>query len=56
MKWVINADEDKIIKFCCVQSRAAEPYLKACGLEEEDVLQRILFVEGLRTYSLGSTG
>ncbi|TKY69904.1 YuxK protein [Spatholobus suberectus] len=55
VKWVIRADKDRKIKFCCVQSDAAEPYLKACGLEREDVLRRILFVEGLNVYSQGST-
>ncbi|KAL0287839.1 UNVERIFIED_CONTAM: putative protein YuxK [Sesamum calycinum] len=28
VKWVIEADKDKKIKFCCLQSRAAEPYLR----------------------------
>ncbi|KAG5087645.1 hypothetical protein GLYMA_01G026900v4 [Glycine max] len=28
-----RADKDRKIKFCCVQSDAAEPYLRACGLE-----------------------
>ncbi|XLR23103.1 hypothetical protein HN51_069354 [Arachis hypogaea] len=55
VKWVIRADKDKKIKFCCVQSEAAEPYLRACGLEREDVLRRFLFVEGLNAYSQGST-
>ncbi|KAK4263301.1 hypothetical protein QN277_028735 [Acacia crassicarpa] len=55
VKWVINADRDKKIKFCCVQSKAAEPYLTACGLERKDVLRRLLFVEGLGSYSQGST-
>ncbi|KAL4373377.1 hypothetical protein AHAS_Ahas05G0075700 [Arachis hypogaea] len=56
VKWVIRADKDKKIKFCCVQSEAAEPYLRACGLEREDVLRRFLFVEYLNAYSQGSTG
>lgn len=55
-KWVIRADKDRKIKFCCVQSDAAEPYLRACGLEWEDVLLCILFIEGLNVYSQGSTG
>lgn len=52
---MINADKDKKIKFCCVQSKAAEPYLTACGLEKKDVFRRLLFVEGLGSYSQGST-
>ncbi|QCD90668.1 hypothetical protein DEO72_LG4g1625 [Vigna unguiculata] len=55
VKWVIRADKDKRIKFCCVQSDAAEPYLRACGLDREDVIWRMLFVEGLNEYSQGST-
>ncbi|XP_061370178.1 uncharacterized protein LOC133312912 [Gastrolobium bilobum] len=55
VKWVIRADKDRKIKFCCVQSEAAEPYLRACGLEREDVLRRFLFIEGLNVYSQGST-
>ncbi|CAL0331499.1 unnamed protein product [Lupinus luteus] len=55
VKWVIRADMDRKIKFCCVQSDTAEPYLKACGLEREDVLRRFLFIEGLNVYSQGST-
>ncbi|XP_019420492.1 PREDICTED: uncharacterized protein LOC109330683 [Lupinus angustifolius] len=55
VKWVIRADKDRKIKFCCVQSDTAEPYLKACGLEREDVLRRFLFIEGLNVYSQGST-
>ncbi|KAF7829400.1 putative thiol-disulfide oxidoreductase DCC protein [Senna tora] len=55
VKWVIKADKNRKIKFCCVQSKAAEPYLNACGLEQEDVLHRFLFVEGLNSYSQGST-
>ncbi|XP_027362806.1 uncharacterized protein LOC113870415 [Abrus precatorius] len=55
VKWVIRADKDRKIKFCCVQSNTAGPYLRACGLEQEDVLRRFLFVEGLNVYSQGST-
>ncbi|XP_058776853.1 uncharacterized protein LOC131651202 [Vicia villosa] len=55
VKWVIRADKDRKIKFCCVQSNAAEPYLRASGLEREDVLRRFLFIEGLNVFSQGST-
>ncbi|PIA62203.1 hypothetical protein AQUCO_00200298v1 [Aquilegia coerulea] len=55
VKWVINADKNEKIKFCCLQSKAAEPYLKACGLEREDVLRRFLFVEGPGSYYQAST-
>ncbi|KAH9311888.1 hypothetical protein KI387_026923, partial [Taxus chinensis] len=46
LQWVIRADKYKKIKFCAVQSKAAEPYLIACGLDQKDVLRRFLFVEG----------
>ncbi|CAL5188903.1 unnamed protein product [Lathyrus oleraceus] len=55
VKWVIRADKDRKIKFCCVQSNAAEPYLRASGLQREDVLRRFLFIEGLNVFSQGST-
>ncbi|KAF6154679.1 hypothetical protein GIB67_000563 [Kingdonia uniflora] len=55
VKWVIKADKDRKIKFCCVQSDAAEPYLNVCGLSREDVLRRFLFVEGPYVYSQAST-
>ncbi|XP_057854167.2 uncharacterized protein LOC131064147 isoform X1 [Cryptomeria japonica] len=46
VQWVIKADKNKKIRFCAVQSKAAEPYLIACGLDQKDVLRRFLFVEG----------
>ncbi|KAM3706485.1 hypothetical protein ACJW31_03G155200 [Castanea mollissima] len=55
VKWVIQADKYKKIKYCCVQSKAAEPYLRLCGLEREDVLRRFLFVEGPGLYHRAST-
>lgn len=55
VKWVIKADKYKKIKFCCLQSEAAEPYFKLCGVEREDVLNRFLFIEGLGLYHQGST-
>ncbi|KAK6160147.1 hypothetical protein DH2020_003528 [Rehmannia glutinosa] len=54
VKWVIGADRDRKIKFCCLQSKAAEPYMKICGLKREDVLRRFLFVEGPGSYHQGS--
>ncbi|KAJ3694940.1 hypothetical protein LUZ60_000317 [Juncus effusus] len=54
VKWVIKTDKYEKIKFCCVQSRAAEPYLGLVGLEREDVLRRVLFIEGLHQYFQGS--
>lgn len=54
VKWIIRADKDKKIKFCCLQSKAAEPYMKICGLDREDVLRRFLFVEGPDSYHQGS--
>lgn len=56
VKWVIQADKYKKIKYCCVQSKAAEPYLRLCGLEREDVLRHFLFVEGPGLYHRASTG
>ncbi|KAF5204305.1 Dcc family protein [Thalictrum thalictroides] len=55
VKWVINADKHEKIKFCCLQSKAAEPYLRACGLDRKDVLRRFLFVEGPGSYHQAST-
>ncbi|KAL6187442.1 hypothetical protein ACLB2K_038841 [Fragaria x ananassa] len=55
VKWVIKADKHRKIKFCCVQSETAEPYLRLCGLDREDVLRRFLFVEGPGLYHQGST-
>lgn len=55
VKWVIQADKDKKIKFCCVQSKAAEPYMRISGADREDVLRSFLFVEGPGLYHRGST-
>ncbi|KAF3329144.1 DCC family protein [Carex littledalei] len=54
VKWVIKTDKYEKIKFCCLQSKAAEPYLRLIGLDREDVLRRVLFVEGLGAYYQGS--
>ncbi|PON38995.1 hypothetical protein PanWU01x14_308110 [Parasponia andersonii] len=54
VKWVINADRYRKIKFCCLQSQTAEPYLRLCGLDRDDVLRRFLFVEGPGLYYQGS--
>ena len=56
VKWVIQADKDRKIKFCCLQSQAAEPYMRLCGVDREDVLRRFLFIEGPDAYHQGSTG
>ncbi|KAG9449900.1 hypothetical protein H6P81_009865 [Aristolochia fimbriata] len=55
VRWVIRADRYRKIKFCCLQSQAAEPYLSICGLTREDVLRRFLFVEGPGLYYQAST-
>ncbi|KAI8527170.1 hypothetical protein RHMOL_Rhmol12G0055000 [Rhododendron molle] len=55
VKWVIKADQDRKIKFCCLQSQAAEPYMRLCGVDREDVLRRFLFIEGQGSYHQGST-
>ncbi|KAH8500421.1 hypothetical protein Peur_042302 [Populus x canadensis] len=55
VKWVIEADKYGKIKFCCLQSKAAEPYLALCGLNREDVLRRFLFIEGPGSYHQAST-
>ncbi|KAF8039963.1 hypothetical protein BT93_B2240 [Corymbia citriodora subsp. variegata] len=55
VKWVIKADKHRKIKFCCLQSKAAEPYMRLCGLEQEDVLRRFLFIEGPGAYHTAST-
>ncbi|TXG56361.1 hypothetical protein EZV62_017674 [Acer yangbiense] len=55
VKWIIGVDKYSKIKFCCLQSKAAEPYLRLCGLDREDVLRRFLFVEGPESYHQAST-
>lgn len=55
VKLVINADKDRKIKFCCLQSKAAEPYMRICGVDREDVFRRFLFIEGPDAYHQGST-
>ncbi|XP_073302181.1 uncharacterized protein [Primulina huaijiensis] len=55
VKWIIQADKDKKIKFCCLQSKAAEPYMRVSGVDRDDVLRRILFIEGPGLYHQGST-
>ncbi|KAJ9563834.1 hypothetical protein OSB04_008994 [Centaurea solstitialis] len=55
VKVVIKADKDRRIKFCCLQSKAAEPYMRICGVDREDVLRRFLFIEGPEEYHQGST-
>ncbi|XP_074309814.1 uncharacterized protein LOC141644245 [Silene latifolia] len=55
VKWVIKADKYRKIKFCCLQSETAEPYMKLCGVDREDVLRRFIFVEGLGQYHQAST-
>ncbi|XP_024987296.1 uncharacterized protein LOC112522428 [Cynara cardunculus var. scolymus] len=55
VKVVIKADKDRRIKFCCLQSKAAEPYMRICGADREDVLRRFLFIEGPEAYHQGST-
>ncbi|KAK9095271.1 hypothetical protein Scep_026740 [Stephania cephalantha] len=46
MKWVTNVDKYRKIKFCCLQSKAAEPYLEYSGVTREEVLRRFVLVEG----------
>ncbi|KAF8086757.1 hypothetical protein N665_0613s0025 [Sinapis alba] len=55
VKWIIKADKYRKIKFCCLQSKAAEPYLTVSGLTKEDVEKRFLFIEGLGSYHQAST-
>ncbi|KAA8529526.1 hypothetical protein F0562_033675 [Nyssa sinensis] len=55
VKWVIEADKHRKIKFCCLQSKGAEPYMRLCGVDREDVLHRFLFIEGPGLYHQGST-
>ncbi|KVH97777.1 hypothetical protein Ccrd_000106, partial [Cynara cardunculus var. scolymus] len=50
-----HRDKDRRIKFCCLQSKAAEPYMRICGADREDVLRRFLFIEGPEAYHQGST-
>ncbi|CAH8312991.1 unnamed protein product [Eruca vesicaria subsp. sativa] len=55
VKWIIKADKYRKIKFCCLQSKAAEPYLTVSGVTKEDCEKRFLFVEGLGSYHQAST-
>ncbi|AEE30477.1 unnamed protein product [Arabidopsis thaliana] len=55
VKWIIKADKYRKIKFCCLQSKAAEPYLEVSGVTREDVQKRFLFIEGLGFYHQAST-
>ncbi|GAB2278136.1 hypothetical protein Dimus_012832 [Dionaea muscipula] len=55
VKWVISVDKYRKIKFCCLQSEAAEPYLRLCGVDRKDVLRRFVFIEGLGQYHRAST-
>ncbi|CAH2033774.1 unnamed protein product [Thlaspi arvense] len=55
VKWIIKADKYRKIKFCCLQSKAAEPYLTLSGVTKEDVQKRFLFIEGLGLYHQAST-
>ncbi|KAJ4761449.1 Nucleic acid binding protein [Rhynchospora pubera] len=54
VRWLIKTDKHRKIKFCCLQSRAAQPYLRLLGLHREDVRRRVLFVEGPAAYYQGS--
>ncbi|TYK15578.1 Thiol-disulfide oxidoreductase DCC [Cucumis melo var. makuwa] len=56
VKWVIKVDKYKKIKFCCLQSKTAEPYLRLSGLDREHVSHRFVFIEGHGSYHQGSTG
>ncbi|CAH9142287.1 unnamed protein product [Cuscuta epithymum] len=55
VKWVIEADKDRKIKFCCLQSKAAEPYMSLRSVDRNDVLRRFLFIERPGLYYQGST-
>ncbi|VVA92329.1 unnamed protein product [Arabis nemorensis] len=55
VKWIIKADKYRKIKFCCLQSKAAEPYLAVSGVTKKDVQKRFLFIEGLGLYHQAST-
>ncbi|KAH7366460.1 hypothetical protein KP509_18G079400 [Ceratopteris richardii] len=46
VKWLIQTDKEKSLSFCPLQSKAAIPYLRLCGLRQEDALNRFIFVEG----------
>lgn len=56
VKWIIKADKYGKIKFCCLQSKTAEPYMELCDMERKDVLRRFIFIEGLGQYHQASTG
>ncbi|KAF0926976.1 hypothetical protein E2562_028558 [Oryza meyeriana var. granulata] len=43
------------IRFYCMLSKAIESYLRLVGMDKEDVLRRVLFIEGPEAYYEGST-
>jgi len=47
---VIANDPTKSIKFCALQSRAAEPLFAEFGLTREEALTSIVFIEGDKHY------
>ncbi|KAG0472192.1 hypothetical protein HPP92_016738 [Vanilla planifolia] len=56
VKWVIKVDKDVKIRFCCLQSKAAEPYLLLCGVDRGGCAKkRMLFIEGPEGCYEGST-
>lgn len=54
VRFVAARDKNAKLKFCCVQSKAAENYLLGLAMSRQDVLHRFVFVE-FDEYSIGST-
>ncbi|KAI7999099.1 Uncharacterized protein YuxK [Camellia lanceoleosa] len=51
---VEEEEEEEEIKSCCLQSKAAEPYMRLCGVDREDLLRCFLFIEGPSLYHQGA--
>ncbi|CAK0750546.1 hypothetical protein CVIRNUC_001999 [Coccomyxa viridis] len=43
--WVAKRDSSKSIAFCAVQSKSAEPYLRASATSRNAVLKRFIFLQ-----------
>lgn len=56
VRWLINKDKYKNIKFCCAQTELGKYYINLTGVRHTDVHRGILFVENQNSYHLHSSG
>jgi predicted DCC family thiol-disulfide oxidoreductase YuxK len=45
VKFLIKRDPGKLFRFCALQSEAAKPFLEAFGLDQEEALKSIVFLD-----------